>query len=45
MDVKTKVLSYKLMIEKQQILHILVHHVQYVILNIYISFPFEVLYN
>ncbi len=36
MDVETKVFSYKLVIEKQHILHMLAHHVQYDILNIYI---------
>jgi hypothetical protein len=33
MDVQTKVLSYKLVIEKQYILHMSVHHIQYNILN------------
>jgi hypothetical protein len=33
-DVLTKMLSYKLVIEKQQILHMLVHHVQYNIIYI-----------
>jgi hypothetical protein len=40
MDVQTKVLSYELVIEKQHILHMLAHHVQHNILNIYILFPF-----
>ncbi len=42
MDVQTKKLSYKLVIEEQYILHMSVHHIQYNILNIFISFPFEV---
>jgi hypothetical protein len=40
MNIQTRVLSYKLVIEKQHILHLLVHHIQYYILNIYI-FPFH----